>query len=264
MDLQPTPIEREARRFGIPVHTPNTLRTPDAATQFRAHAADAAVVVAYGLILPKPILDAPRLGCFNLHASALPRWRGAAPINRAVMAGDAETAVMVMRMEEGLDTGPVAMAERVAIEPDMTAGDLHDRLAPLGADLMARALAALEKDALVLTPQPADGVTYATKIDKAETRIDWRRPWKEVHDHARGLSPFPGAWCEIGGARVKVLRTTKGDGTGAPGTVLDDRLTIACGDGAVRIVNVQPAGKRAMATDEYLRGSRVAAGTVLA
>ena len=263
MDLQPTPIEREARRFGIPVHTPKTLRTPDAETEFRAHGADAAIVVAYGLILPKPILEAPRLGCFNLHASALPRWRGAAPINRAVMAGDAGTAIMVMRMEEGLDTGPVAMAERVAIGADMTAGELHDRLAPLGADLMVRALAALEKDALVLTPQPDDGVVYAAKIDKAETRIDWRRPWKEVHDHARGLSPFPGAWCEIGGARVKVLRTTKGAGAGAPGTVLDDRLTVACGDGAIRIVNVQPAGKRAMTTDEYLRGARVAAGTVL-
>jgi methionyl-tRNA formyltransferase len=263
MDLQPTPIEREARRFGIPVHTPKTLRTPDAEAQFRAHEADAAIVVAYGLILPKPILEAPRLGCFNLHASALPRWRGAAPINRAVMAGDAGTAVMVMRMEEGLDTGPVAMAERVAIDADMTAGDLHDRLGPLGADLMVRALAALEKDALVLTPQPDEGVVYAAKIDKAETRIDWRRPWKEVHDHARGLSPFPGAWCEIGGARVKVLRTTKGDGAGAPGTVLDDRLTVACGDGAVRIVNVQPAGKRAMTAEEYLRGSRVAAGSVL-
>ncbi len=263
MDLQPTPIEREARRFGIPVHTPKTLRTPDVEAQFRAHAADVAVVVAYGLILPKPILDAPRLGCFNLHASALPRWRGAAPINRAVMAGDAETAVMVMRMEEGLDTGPVAMAERLAIAPDMTAGDLHDRLAPLGADLMARALAALEKDALVLTPQPAEGVTYAAKIDKAETRIDWRKPWQEVHDHARGLSPFPGAWCEIGGGRLKVLRTTKGDGAGVPGTVLDDRLTVACGDGAVRIASLQPAGKRAMTADEYLRGSRVAPGTIL-
>ncbi len=263
MELQPTPIEREARRFGIPVHTPTTLRTAEAEAQFRTHAADAAVVVAYGLILPKPILEAPRLGCFNLHASALPRWRGAAPINRAVMAGDAETAVVVMRMEEGLDTGPVAMAERVAIGPDMTAGDLHDRLAPLGADLMGRALAALEKDALVLTPQPSEGVTYAAKIDKAETRIDWRKPWKEVHDHARGLSPFPGAWCEIAGARVKVLSTMKGNGAGVPGTVLDDRLTVACGDGAIRIVSLQPGGKRPMTADEYLRGARLAPGTVL-
>jgi len=263
MELQPTPIEREARRFGIPVLTPKTLRTAEAEEHFSAHAADAAVVVAYGLILPKPILDAPRLGCFNLHASALPRWRGAAPINRAVMAGDAATAVMVMRMEEGLDTGPVAMAERVKIEPDMTAGELHDRLAPLGADLMARALAALEKDALVLTPQPIEGVTYAAKIDKGETRIDWSKPWKQVHDHARGLSPFPGAWCEIGGARVKVLRTTKGDGAGMPGTVLDGNLTVACGDGAIRILALQPAGKRPMPANEYLRGARVAPGSAL-
>src|SRR5580704_2892752 len=175
MEMQPTPIEREARRFGIPVLTPKSLKDAEAEAQFRAHGADAAVVVAYGLILPRPILDAARLGCFNLHASALPRWRGAAPINRAIMAGDAATAVMVMRMEEGLDTGPVAMAERVMIGPDMT----------------ARALAALEKDALVLTPQAADGVTYAAKIDKAETRIDWARPWQKVHDHCRGLSPFP-------------------------------------------------------------------------
>jgi methionyl-tRNA formyltransferase len=263
MELQPSPIERESRRFGIPVLTPKTLRSADAEEQFRAHNADAAVVVAYGLILPKSILDAPRLGCFNLHASALPRWRGAAPINRAIMAGDAETAVMVMRMEEGLDTGPIAMAERVAIEADMTAGELHDRLAPLGADLMVRSLAALEKDALVLAPQSAEGVTYAAKIDKAETRIEWTMPWKAVHNHCRGLSPFPGAWCEIGGARVKVLRTTRGDGAGAPGTVLDDRLTVACRDGAIRILTLQRAGKQAMKVEDLLRGTPVAPGTVL-
>jgi methionyl-tRNA formyltransferase len=263
METQPSPVEREARSRGLPVLTPKTLKTAEAAEQFRAHKADAAVVVAYGLILPKPILDAPRLGCFNLHASALPRWRGAAPINRAIMAGDAETAVMVMRMEEGLDTGPVARAERVTIEADMTAGELHDRLAPLGADLMARALAALEEDALVLTPQSTDGVTYAAKIDKAETRIDWTRQWTAVHDHCRGLSPFPGAWCEIGGARVKVLRTTRGDGTGAPGTVLDDKLTIACGDGAIRILALQRAGKQPMKAEDFLRGTPVAPGAVL-
>jgi methionyl-tRNA formyltransferase len=263
MEMQPTPIEREARRFGIPVHTPKSLKGAEADPQFRAHAADAAVVVAYGLILPKPILDAPRLGCFNLHASALPRWRGAAPINRAIMAGDAATAVMVMRMEEGLDTGPAAMAERVPIGPDMTAGDLHDELARLGADLMARALAALEKDALVLTPQAVDGVTYAAKIDKAETRIDWAKPWQEVHDHCRGLAPFPGAWCEIGGVRAKVLRTTRGEGSGAPGTVLDDKLGVACGEGAIRIIQLQRAGKQAMRADEFLRGTPIAAGAVL-
>src|SRR5271170_5077110 len=228
MELRPSPIEREARRFGIEVLSPKTLKTEQVQEAFRAHDADAAVVVAYGLILPKPVLDAPPLGCFNLHASALPRWRGAAPINRAIMAGDTETAVMVMKMEEGLDTGPVAMAERVAVGPDMTAGELHDRLARLGADLMVRALGALERGSLQLTPQPDAGVTYAAKIDKNETRIDWSRPWKTVHDHCRGLSPFPGAWFELPGVgRIKVLRTTKGSGAGAPGCVLDDRLTIA-------------------------------------
>jgi len=276
MALTPSPVEREARRFGLPVLTPKSLKGADEQQEFRAHGADAAVVVAYGLILPKPVLEAPPLGCFNLHASALPRWRGAAPINRAIMAGDTETAVMVMRMDETLDTGPIALAERVSIGPDMTAGDLHDRLAPLGADLMVRALAALERDALTLTPQADTGITYAAKIEKAETRIDWRLPWKTVHDHCRGLSPFPGAWCEIGGdggdgggggkppARVKVLRTTKGAGSGAPGTVLDDRLTIACGDSAVRIIELQRAGKAPMSAEEFLRGTAVKPGMVLA
>src|SRR5712691_5847443 len=263
MELRPSPVEREARRLRIPVLTPKSLRPPEAQEAFRAHRADAAVVVAYGLILPKPILDAPPLGCFNLHASALPRWRGAAPINRAIMAGDCETAVVVMKMAEGLDTGPMAMAERIAIGPDMTAGELHDELARLGADLMVRALGAMERGSLQLTPQPEAGVTYAAKIEKDETRIDWRRPGKAVHDHIRGLSPFPGAWCEIAGARVKVLRSTKVAGAGAPGTVLDDRLTIGCGDGAVRIVELQRAGKQAMKADEFLRGVPLAAGTVL-
>jgi methionyl-tRNA formyltransferase len=264
MELQATPVEREARRFGIPVLTPRTLRTEDAAAEFRAHDADAAVVVAYGLILPVPVLEAVPLGCFNLHASLLPRWRGAAPINRAVMAGDAESGVMVMRMAEGLDTGPIAMAERVAIGPDMTAGDLHDALARAGADLMVRALGALDRGNLQLTPQPVDGVTYAAKIDKGETRIEWAKPWKAVHDHCRGLSPFPGAWFELPGAgRIKVLRTTRGEGSGAPGTVLDDRLTIACSEGAVRLIEVQRAGRQPMKAEEFLRGSKVASGTVL-
>src|SRR5262245_55533499 len=219
MEARPSPVEREARRFGLTVRTPATLRAADAEASMRANAADVAVVVAYGLILPKPILDAFPLGAFNLHASLLPRWRGAAPINRAIMVGDAETGVMVMKMEEGLDTGPIAMAERLGIEPDATAGDLHDRLARLGADLMVRALGALERGSLTLTPQPAAGVTYAAKIGKDETRIAWTRPWREVHDHIRGLSPFPGAWFEIGreGARIKVLRTTKGEGAGRRG-----------------------------------------------
>jgi methionyl-tRNA formyltransferase len=268
MELRPSPVEREARRLGIAVLTPKTLRSPEAQDAFRVHRADAAVVVAYGLILPKPILDAPRLGCLNLHASTLPRWRGAAPINRAIMAGDAETGVVVMQMAEGLDTGPMAMAARTAIGADMTAGELHDELARLGADLMVRALDALERGSLQLTPQPEEGVTYAAKIDKTETRIDWTRPWKAVHDHCRGLSPFPGAWFELPGAgvspaRVKVLRTTRSEGTAAPGTVIDDKLTVACADGAVRILELQRAGRQPMAAEEFLRGTPLGAGMQL-
>ncbi len=197
MKLQPTPVEQEARRLGIAVATPVTLKTPEALHEFRAHHADAAVVVAYGMILPQAILDAPELGCFNLHASLLPRWRGAAPINRAIMAGDAETGVMVMKMDAGLDTGDVAMAERMAITDTMTAADLHDALAPLGGDLMVRAIGALERGKLQLTKQSDQGVTYAAKIEKAEARIDWNQPAHAVLRHIHGLSPFPGAWCEI-------------------------------------------------------------------
>jgi len=263
MEPRPSPVEREARRLGLTVMTPATLRSTEALETFQAHQADAAVVVAYGMILPGEILETAPLGCFNLHASLLPRWRGAAPINRAIMAGDAETGVMVMRMDEGLDTGPIAMAERVAITSDMTAGELHDVLARLGADLMARALGALDRGTLELRPQPESGVTYAAKIDKNETRIDWRQPWAAVHNHVRGLSPFPGAWCELQGARLRILRTTKGSGSGAPGTLLDDALTIACGEGAVRILEVQRAGKQAMKADEFLRGTRLALGAQL-
>jgi methionyl-tRNA formyltransferase len=265
LELTPSPVEREARRFGLPVLTPATLRTEEAASVARGHSADVAVIIAYGLILPKTILDAFPRGCFNLHASLLPRWRGAAPINRAIMAGDRESGVMVMQMEEGLDTGPIGMAERVAIGPDETAGDLHDRLARRGADLMLRALGALERGSLTFTPQPEAGVTYAAKIGKDETRIDWERPWQEVHNHIRGLSPFPGAWFETAGegaaARIKVLRSTRGEGSGTPGTLLDDQLTVACGDGAVRILELQRAGRQAMKADEFLRGTPIAAGT---
>src|SRR5580692_8503267 len=216
-----SPIAHEAERFGLPTFTPKTLKENDAAETMRAHGADAAVVVAYGMILPKSILEVFPLGCFNLHASLLPRWRGAAPIHRAVMAGDKETGVMVMKMDEGLDTGAIAMAERVPIGTDTTTGELHDELAHSGADLMVRALAALEKGQLQLTPQAASGVTYANKIAKSETRTDWTRPWNDVHNHCRGLSPFPGAWCELASAgRVKILRTTKGSGSGPPGRVL--------------------------------------------
>ena len=265
LELMPTPVAREAERFGIPIFTPKTLREVGATAAIQAHRADAAVVVAYGLILPKAILDAFPLGCFNLHASLLPRWRGAAPIHRAIMAGDAETGMAVMKMEEGLDTGPVAMERRVPIGPDATTGDLHDELARLGANLMLVALGALERGLLQLTPQSETGVTYATKIDKNETRIDWTKPWQEVHNHCRGLSPFPGAWCDFPGAsRVKILRTTKGAGNGTPGCVLDERLTVACGAGAVRLVELQRAGGKPMQADEFLRGLPVKAGAQIA
>jgi methionyl-tRNA formyltransferase len=263
LEFVPSPVEREAHKLGLPVRTPSSLKGEVPQAEFVALAADAAVVVAYGLILPKPMLDAPQLGCFNLHASLLPRWRGAAPINRAIMAGDAETGVTVMKMDEGLDTGAMAMERRVRIGADMTAGELHDALARLGADLMAVAMSALERSSLQFTPQPADGVTYAAKIDKAETRIDWDEPWQNVHDHIRGLSPFPGAWCEIGCVRVKVLRTTRGEGGAIPGTVLDDRLSVACADGAVRIVELQRAGGRPMKAEEFLRGTPVPKGAQL-
>jgi methionyl-tRNA formyltransferase len=259
LELQPTPVEREARRLGIPVLTPKTLKTPEALDEFRAHDADAAVVVAYGMILPQAILDAPRLGCFNLHASLLPRWRGAAPINRAIMAGDAISGVMVMKMDAGLDTGDVAMAERLPITDAMTASDLHDALARLGADLMVRALAALERGALQLTRQSEQGVTYAAKIEKAEAKIDWSRPAHAVLRHIHGLSPFPGAWSEIAaeGARVKILRCEIAEGSGAPGAVLDNHLAVACGEGAIRIVELQRAGKAPMQAADFLRGTPV-------
>ncbi|HEX3503656.1 MAG TPA: methionyl-tRNA formyltransferase [Xanthobacteraceae bacterium] len=264
MAERPSPVARQAERFKLPILTPKSLKSPESADAMRAHGASAAVVVAYGLILPKAILDVFPLGCFNLHASLLPRWRGAAPIHRAIMAGDKETGVMAMKMEEGLDTGPIAMAERMTIGADMTTGELHDILAPLGAKLMPVALGALERGTLQLTPQPQDGATYATKIDKNETRIDWAKPWNVVHNHCRGLSPFPGAWFELAGAgRVKVLRTTKGEGRGAAGAVLDDKLTVACGEGAVRLVELQRAGKQPMQADEFLRGTPIARGTVL-
>jgi methionyl-tRNA formyltransferase len=259
MKLQPTPVEQEARRLNIPVLTPTTLKTPEALAEFRAHNADAAVVVAYGMILPQAILDAPSLGCFNLHASLLPRWRGAAPINRAIMADDAESGVMVMKMDVGLDTGDVAMAERLAITDKMTAADLHDALAPLGADLMVRAMGGLERGALQLTRQSESGVTYAAKIEKAEARIDWNKPARTVLRHIHGLSPFPGAWCEMAidgePVRVKILRCELAKGSGAPGDLLDENLTIACSEGAIRIQELQRAGKAPIKAAEFLRGT---------
>jgi methionyl-tRNA formyltransferase len=267
MKVKATPIEIDARRLGIPVVTPRTLKPAQALDEFRAHQADAAVIVAYGMILPQAILDAAKLGCYNLHASLLPRWRGAAPINRAIMAGDEVTGVMVMKMDAGLDTGDVAMVERIAISDAMTAADLHDALARLGADLMVRAMAALERGVLQLTKQGEAGVTYAAKIDKAEARIDWKRPARAVLRHIHGLSPFPGAWSEIAGegepARLKVLRCELASGTGAAGAVLDDRLAIACGEGAIRIVELQRAGKAPMKAAEFLRGTPLKPGARL-
>jgi methionyl-tRNA formyltransferase len=265
MSERKSPVHETAEKFGIAVHHPKSLRGEEAAELFRSHAADVAVVIAYGLILPKSILDAPAHGCLNLHASLLPRWRGAAPIHRAIMAGDSETGVMVMKMEEGLDTGPVGLAERVAISANVTTGELHDKLSLLGADLVARGLAALERGSLSFTSQATEGVTYANKIDKNETKIDWSKPAREVHNHIRGLSPFPGAWFEaqIDGkpVRVKVLRSQLASGSGAPGALLDDQLTIAAGDGAVKLVEVQRAGANAMSAEEFLRGAKLGKGT---
>ncbi|GAA3846840.1 methionyl-tRNA formyltransferase [[Pseudomonas] carboxydohydrogena] len=259
MKLQPTPVERAARELGLAVLTPSTLKTPEAEVEFRSHKADASVVVAYGMILPENILNAVPLGCFNLHASLLPRWRGAAPIQRAIMTGDAESGVMVMKMDVGLDTGDVAMTDRLPITDEMTAQDLHDALAPRGADLMVRAMAALEQGRLALTPQDEPGVTYAAKIGKLEAKIDWTKPAREVLRHIHGLSPFPGAWfeVEIDGApvRIKVLRCELAKGSGAPGALLDDRLTIACGSGAIRLIQIQRAGKQPMMAADFLRGT---------
>ena len=264
MKLQETPVAREAHRLHLPVLTPTSLKTQEALETFRAYEADAAVVVAYGMILPQPILDAPKLGCYNLHGSLLPRWRGAAPINRAIMADDGESGVMAMKMDSGLDTGDIAMAERLAITDTMTASDLHDALSPLGADLMVRAIGALERGRLQLMKQSDDGVTYAAKIDKAEAKIDFMQTARAVLKHCHGLSPFPGAWCEFlldgEAVRIKILRCELCDGRGAPGTVLDDRLTIACGTDAIRVTQLQRAGKGPMNAQEFLRGTTLAAG----
>jgi methionyl-tRNA formyltransferase len=243
-----------------------TLKTEDAQSGFAAvvrdSGAEAAVIVAYGLILPKPVLEAPPLGCFNVHASLLPRLRGAPPIQTAVMAGDAETGVTIMKMDEGLDTGDMLLTDPMPISPNATTGELHDALAQRGADAMVRVLGALERGTVKPTPQPADGVTYAAKLTNAETRIDWSKPARAVHDHIRGLSPFPGAWFEHAGVRVKVLRSALSDGQAAPGTALDDELTIACGDGAVRLLQVQRAGKQPMQATEFLRGNPVPKNSV--
>ena len=251
---RPSPIHALAAERGLAVRTPRTLKDAAEQAAFAALGLDAAVVVAYGLILPQAVLDAPRLGGLNLHASLLPRWRGAAPIARAIMAGDAETGVMAMQMEAGLDTGPILAERRVAIGADETAGELHDRLAALGAPLMVEALDGLAAGRLFPRPQDEAGATYAPKLDKAEARLDWRRGAAELHRLVRGLSPFPGAWFEAGGARVKALRATLADGAGEPGAVLDDRLTVACGDGALRLTELQREGRGPLPSEAFLRG----------
>jgi methionyl-tRNA formyltransferase len=261
--LRPSPVQAKADALGLTVATPGSFRDPDVLAAFTALEVDAAVVVAYGLILPQAALDAPRLGCFNLHASLLPRWRGAAPIQRAIMAGDTETGVCVMRMEAGLDTGPVLACRTTPIVPEDTAATLHDRLAQIGAPLMLETLAALNAGTVTAVPQTDQGVTYATKIDKAEARLDWNRDAVSLGAHIRGLSPFPGAWCEIGGERVKLLMAKPEDGAATPGQVLDDRLLVACGTGALRLVTLQRAGKGPMDAATFLRGRPVPVGTQL-
>ena len=257
MAEQKSPVHLAAETHGISVRTPRNFKAADDRAAFAALKADAVVVVAYGLLLPKDILDAPRLGCFNVHASRLPRWRGAAPIQRAIMAGDETTAVMVMRMEEGLDTGPICLSRIVPIGPGMTAGELHDELSAAGAPLMVEALAQLESGTLPQTAQPDDGVTYAAKIDKREARIDFARPAKLVAAHIRGLSPFPGSWLELpahASERLKVLNAVEVSGAGEPGEVISNDLTIACATGAVRLTRVQRSGKKAVTAEEFLRG----------
>lgn len=269
MGLRPSPVHALADRLGVPVLTPASLKGPEAAETFAAHGADVAVVVAYGMLLPPAILALPRHGCLNLHGSLLPRWRGAAPIQRAVMAGDAESGVGVMRMEAGLDTGPVALEARVPITPGLTAGELHDALMPLGADLMARALRHLEAGDLAFAPQPEDGVVYAHKITNDEARIDWALEAEAVARQINGLSPFPGAFFEAdlgkGAERVKVLRALPESGSGTPGTLLDGDCTVACGTGAVRLLELRRAGKGGAASGaEFLRGARLEPGARLA
>ncbi len=271
LELKPSPVHEAAERLGLPVFTPKSLKGEDEQAALNALDADAAVVVAYGLLLPQAVLDAPRLGAWNGHASLLPRWRGAAPIQRAIMAGDTETGVMIMKMDAGLDTGPVALTERVEITENMTTGELHDELAEVTARLMVDAMARLEQGDLPVAPQPEEGVSYASKISKSETRVDFSRPAEEVHNHVRGLAPVPGAWFELEDAngraeRVRLLESelAQSDATEAvPGTVLDGNLLVACGDGAVRLKRLQKAGGKPLPAEDFLRGTPVAPGMVL-
>ncbi|MGK9170738.1 methionyl-tRNA formyltransferase [Inquilinus limosus] len=260
--LQPSPVQRVAEERGLPVRHPKTLRTPEAQAEFASLGLDAAVVAAYGLILPQPVLDAPRLGCCNIHASLLPRWRGAAPIHRAILEGDTETGVTIMRMEAGLDTGPMLLMKRVPIGPEMTTPELHDTLAALGAKLIVPALEAVAAGTAVETPQPEAGVTYAAKIGPEDGRIDWADA-AAVDRQVRALTPKPGAWFEYAGERIKVLAAAPTEGSGAPGTVLDDKLTVACGRGAIRLLRLQRPGKAPVPARDLLNGFPIPAGTIL-
>lgn len=260
---RPSSVHDFAAENGLEVRTPRSLRQSADQKAFAKLGADAAVVAAYGLILPKPILEGTRLGCFNIHASLLPRWRGAAPIQRAVMAGDSESGVCIMRMDEGLDTGPVLLRETVAIDPGMTAGDLHDRLAELGGPLIVRALDSVAAGTQAPTPQPDEGVTYAAKIDKAEARLDWTRPAQELEWLVRGLAPFPGAWFDLDGERIKVLGAETAEQSGVAGKTLDAHLTVACAVGALRLTRLQLGGRKPMAAAEFLRGHPIPAGAEL-
>jgi methionyl-tRNA formyltransferase len=266
MVLRISPVQQAAEEAGLAVRVPDSLKSPAEQRRYQALEADAAVVVAYGLILPRAVLEGTPHGAFNVHASLLPHWRGAAPINRAIMAGDAETGISIMRLTEGLDAGPVCLIGRVPIGPDMTAGELHDVLAPLGAELMVKALADLAQGQLTCRLQHDEAASYAPKLDPRETRINWRLLAREVRDRIRGLSPHPGAWFEIeinGKERIKVLHSALASGSGRPGTLLDDRFTVACGEDAVQLTEVQRAGKKPMPADEFLRGVKLPAGTVL-
>ena len=261
LEFVKSPVQQKAESLGLDVFTPKSLKGTDEQAEFANHKADVAVVVAYGLLLPKPILDAPLLGCYNGHASLLPRWRGAAPIHRAIMAGDEITGMMIMKMDEGLDTGDIALIAEQPIEPEMTTGELHDVLSLLGAELMVKALEKLEQNDLSLTPQSADATVYAKKINKAEARIDWSKSATDVHNLVRGLSPFPGAWCEmpIGDklVRVKILKNKVSDKVGKAGQTLDEQLTIACGDGSIEPVTLQKAGAKAMDLLSFLAGNKI-------
>jgi len=268
LELKPSPVHLAADELGIAVYTPKSLKSEEEQSIFAGHKADVAVVVAYGLILPKAILDAPEHGCYNGHASLLPRWRGAAPIQRAIMAGDTETGMMIMKMDVGLDTGPIALQERIAISPNTTAGGLHDALSEVGAKLMVQAMAKLEAGNLPLSAQNEDGMIYAEKISKSEARIDWNQPAQELHQIIMGLSPFPGAWCEMPlgdkSVRVKILNSAIiADRAGNAGQVLDEQMTIACAEGAIELLRLQKAGSKPMDRDDFLRGNNLKPGTQL-